>query len=174
MENICGIVDFDGCHTQEFGFLTREFGYIGMNTSDKPMSYRYDLSQFWPNLSKKSRKTAYFCEKNIHGLRFKPKKFEVVKPYNQFERDVRNFYSDYASSEKYIVAFKGGCVEKNVLQKLEVPFVNIEIYDVPKYDTLNVNGEYNRFTCGYHDNVFHCPRAEVKAFKDFLQSRTVM
>ena len=171
--NICCIIDFDGFHVDKLGFLTREFGFIGMH-DENPRSHRYNLTKFWSKTSEKSKKTIFFCKKNIHGMSFRPMPSEIVKSYSNFEKDVKDFYLECCSTRKCAVGFKGGHVERDLLQKLRIPYINLEEYQVPKFDILNRDGKYNDFNCGYHQNLYHCPKAEVMAFRDCLRDIIVL
>ena len=68
-----------------------------------------------------------------------------------------------------MVGYKGGHVEKDLLNKLNIPSLNLETLGCPKYDVLR--HEHLKYTnlspsCGFHqdDTRHHCPVTECHAF----------
>ncbi|KAG8172488.1 hypothetical protein JTE90_009834 [Oedothorax gibbosus] len=66
------------------------------------------------------------------------------------------------------MAFKGGNIEKNVLWRLNIPYLDLEEYGCPKFDELKKSLTSFK-TCGFHiDETLHCPQAEVTAFRAWM------
>ena len=74
-----------------------------------------------------------------------------------------------------MVAFKGGHVEKDVLKKLGIPYVNIELFGCPKFEKLTNLGYKLIPNCEHHrkrqDVRFHCAKVECVAFLDWIKDQ---
>ena len=57
----------------------------------------------------------------------------VGRSENRRKRLVKDFYDSVGKSP---VAYKGGSIEANLLRKLNIPSVNLEIYGCPKAEHL--------------------------------------
>ena len=68
------------------------------------------------------------------------------------------------------MAYKGGTLEKTLLEQLRIPSVNLETFGCPKYEYCNAP----HFDCGCHSNSrFHCSMGECYAFMTwFNKSQT--
>lgn len=75
------------------------------------------------------------------------------------------YYNQVKSEDNNVVGFKGGGCEKELLQKLNIPFLNLETIGCPKYDHLTGN-KFKNLSCTYlRLRALHCPVSEVSAFK---------
>lgn len=164
-DRICGIIDLDGFHVED-EFLVREFGYISMKWK-VGKSKRYDLSPYGHRLSKQDLKTIRYVKNNVTGLTFKPMLGELFYDLDDLDDHVVDFYESCKTSSRKVLAYKGGHVEQDLLDDLEIPSENLEIYGCPKFSELQCE-KYDRINCGYHIEDLHCPRSEVTSFKDWL------
>ena len=164
MNAICGVVDFDGFYVSS-EFLVRECGFVGIHWNEGE-SVKFNLSSFKSKLSKNDWKTVRYVEKNIIGMKFTPYKGEKVYNLKTLDHKILEWYGKTQTPSKYLVAYKGGCVEKKYLNKLGIPNINLEIFGCPKYDTLKEN--YQGKSCGFHENDLHCPKVEVEAFRKWI------
>lgn len=170
--NICAVIDIDGFHTSTT-FYPREFGYTSL-TKRTNESFRFKLNHLAKQLSSKDWKTVRYCTRHIHGLRFcthpQEKDLHDAETLKQL---IQCMYNDNKTLEKYIIAYKGGCVEKQILDELEIPSVNLEDFECPKYEHLPKPSIKD---CGYHskyayNNAYvHCPKVECYAFADWIMS----
>ena len=164
MNTICGVLDMDGFHVMG-EFLTRECGFVGI-TWNEGESVKFNLSPFKSKLSKNDWRTVRYVEKNVIGMSFSPHKEEKVYSLKTLDSKIFEWYAKAQTSTRYIVAYKGGCIEKQHLNKLGIPNVNLEIFGCPKYNILKENYQGN--SCGFHKKNLHCPKVEVEAFRKWV------
>ena len=67
------------------------------------------------------------------------------------------------------MGYKGDHVEKDLLNKLNIPCLNLVTLGCPKYDVLRSQDlKYTKLlpSCGFHkdDTIHHCPVTECHAF----------
>jgi hypothetical protein len=70
-----------------------------------------------------------------------------------------------------LVAYKGGTIERDLLNMLGISCINLEIMGCPKYECLLSAYNVKHEDCGYHitRGKYHCSRHEVKLdFRNFL------
>lgn len=167
MENICCVIDFDGFHVGG-RFLVREFGYIGVDKSCSANSIKFDLRPYEKDVQPSQWKTVRYVTKHVTGLPFKPTDDEETIPFESLDAKVTAVHNLFKTSEKYAVAFKGGHVEKDVLERLGIPYVNLEDFGCPKFSVLREESE-DLEDCGTHiKDDLHCPQAEVTTFRDWM------
>lgn len=167
LNRICGIIDFDGFHVGR-EFLVREFGFIAMKRSSRiGKSKRYDLRPFSHLITERNARTIRYVTDKILGLPFHPLRGEYVYALEDLDDHILDFYERCKTPRRKVIAYKGGEVEKERLDDLEIPSVNLEIYGCPPFNELQ-NRRYDEISCGYHKRYLHCPRAEVTAFKDWI------
>ena len=58
-----------------------------------------------------------------------------------------------------MVAYKGGHVEKDLLNRLNISCLDLETWDCPKYEQLKQTIVEPLASCGFHlnDIIHHCP-----------------
>ena len=73
-----------------------------------------------------------------------------------------------------LVGYKGGNIERDLLNRLGVSCINMEIMACPKYEQLLCKYGVKPTVCGYHikrsDVTYHCSGHEVKLFSQFLDT----
>lgn len=159
---ICGIIDFAGSRYNGM-FLVREVGYIGLGRSVKKakgevFDYKPYMLSFADAPSPKKARTSAPPP---------PPQMEV-SDLRDLDRHILDFYEKVKTKVKNVVAFKGGECEKEVLERLGIPFKNLEDLGCPKYNEMDTK-KFRSFACKYHKNKdLHCPVAEVAAFKTWL------
>jgi hypothetical protein len=87
---------------------------------------------------------------------------------------VRKFYSAYRINENSVIAYKGGSFERTLLNRLNIPSFNLELFGCPK--DVDIFPEMPWLECcGQHlllknnkDTYKHCPHVEVEAFLHWL------
>jgi hypothetical protein len=69
-----------------------------------------------------------------------------------------------------LVAYKGGTIERDLLNMLGVSCINMEIMGCPKYECLLSAYNVKHEDCGHHitRGKYHCSRHEVKLFSQFI------
>ncbi len=81
------------------------------------------------NLNKKDKINTEFLQRNIHGL--------SLSDENGFELDmidviVKKFYTSYKLNSNSVLAYKGGRIEKDLLEKTKHPCSKLRVFWVPK------------------------------------------
>ena len=160
------IIDLDGYRLKSGQFIVRELGWCtmqGKNDSQhfySPMRYR--------DLSYKDRRTVHYVYRHVHGLRFEANYNEAALPQRDVESVVRALYKGG------LIAYKGRQVEKELLDKMGLPCVNLEDFGCPKADALwFTHLNYPSGTsCGHHKvETIHCPKQETYLFYQWMQSQ---
>ena len=167
MNNIVGILDLDG-FTVNKKFLCRELGIIEVG-QETATSYHFDIGIRWADLSPKDRKACMYVGRYVHKLPLIARRGSL--PLNNLNGVVNDFYNDIKKSEKSVIAYKGGCLERNLLNELNIPAVNLESFGCPKAEQLFDKLAWIE-TCGQHigtDPHKHCPKVEVEAFMLWLK-----
>ena len=88
--------------------------------------------EFYPclqyqDLERRYQKSFRFCRAHIHKLSYNPEKRS--SPCSTAIEKIHNFITE---NEIEIVMYKGGCVEKNLCEELQIPSMNIEEFGVTK------------------------------------------
>ena len=171
MNDIVGIIDMDGFPIGK-KFYCKELGILKVGDNDGK-SYFFDLGIRWNELSEQHKKTCKHVIKHVHKLPFGvPKGIDAYK-HSQLEEIIIKFYHEAKQCENSTLAYKGGNFEKNLLIKLNIPHVNLEIFGCPKASQLFENLIWLE-TCGHHygeHSYQHCPKVEVEAFGTWLEEK---
>lgn len=175
LANVCLVIDFDGFFIQK-KFHVREMGFASLTTEFKG-SYRFKLDHLADRATDKDWRTIRYCTNYIHGLSLK----SLPGEKNPFDEEFLKIllkleYKEAKTAEKYLVAFKGGHVERDVLEELEIPYVNLEDFGCPKFDCLEHFLKPVVKDCGYHKKLrnegatAHCPRIECFFFAEWVKN----
>ena len=119
-------------------------------------------------MSYTDKRTIQFVKHRVTGLPFIPSHAERTKyplrSQEDVEKDVLALWNRYKTSACQVVAYKGGCIEKDILDKLKIPSFNVEAINCHKYDALaKLYGK--TFNCNCHlVGDFHCSEDEVYLF----------
>lgn len=169
LANICVIIDAECFYIQGHQRI-RELGFSSL-TQERNGSYRFDLSQYVQKMNNKEWKTANYCKKRIHGLTIQPLAGErYCMNEKEIDSIIINLYKKNYTDKQYLVAFKGGHIENDKLDKLKIPFINLESFGCPKYKELPTPAIYD---CGYHIPIpnVQCPIKKSFAFKTWVQQQ---
>lgn len=159
LENVCLILDLEGYCVQK-KFYARELGWT--TWQGQSGAKHYQLPFRWKTLCPKDRLTAQYVYHRIHGLPFEAHTAEKARPLKNLKGDVLTLYTQAKTPERFVVGYKGGHIEKDLLQELDLPAMNLEEYGCPKFeklDTLSVIQD-----CGHHRFKHHCAMVESHAF----------
>jgi hypothetical protein len=167
--NIIGVVDLDGFFVEK-NFFCRELGIIAYeDTYGTSFHFKTELSD--ENLNEKDRINAKFLQRNVHGLSLSD---DNGLELNMIDVIVKKFYTSYKLNSKSVLAYKGGQIEKDLLEKLNIPSVNLEFFGCPKAKDIYPEMIWLE-SCGEHNllrnktNVHeHCPKVEVEAYLHWL------
>lgn len=157
-------------------FFCRELGYCAL-TPNYNDSILFDLTEVSKTFTKQEWDTATFTKHRIHGLSLRPfyaeKNLEDLEQLEMFIRIIR--FRTSGNGNKNIVAYKGGHFERDVLNRMDVPSINLEDLNCPKFDELIKFYEPDDLPqdCGHHiqkfNKVFHCPKVECYVFAEWLK-----
>jgi len=164
------IVDLDGYQVNHQPFIVREMGVYSLQHG----SFSWFLENKLPYLSleKRDRKTVNYVYHHIHGLRFESSKQEKALPQHLVKTMIESAYHRSRTQHQYMVAYKGGYLEKNLLNELQIPCVNLEDFGCPKVEKLIAMGFDVGLTCGRHAKpTHHCPKQETYLFYQWIQSQ---
>ena len=168
LERICLIIDMEGFFLSKF--YVRELGYcnhLGGNGSK-----HYSLPMNYVDLVPTQKRQADFVTRRIHGLPFTPTRFENAQPQERLAQDVADIYQLNMTPEKTVIAYKGGHIEKDLLEEMELaPFVNLEDFGCPKVsDLMHAGIGQEVWDCGNHHGAgtAHCAMAECQILRDWI------
>ena len=170
MNDIVGVIDKNG-FVIERKFYCKELGLLKVG-DDTARSYFFDLGIQWCKLTEKDRRSCAYLIRHIHKL-----PFEVPDGVRAFKLSALNeivikFYYQARRSRDSAIAYKGGHFEKDLLERLGVPSVNLERFGCQKASEL-IGDLVWLETCGHHlvkDAYFHCPQVEVEAYADSIKN----
>ena len=126
MDKICVVIDLEGFHIKSRGgFHVREMGFCDCERSNMG-SKSYQTPGYLMDLPMQDRTTVQYVTKHIHGLPYTPKQQENAKPACEIHDDVLAVYQQHRTPERNVIGYKGGHVEKDLLDSLNIPSHNLE------------------------------------------------
>lgn len=171
LSRICGVIDAEA-FSAKGEFIIREVAIISL-TTDNIYHKTFNLKNVINKslLSKKDWSTCKYQSRFVHGLSIYPLYKEPCLDYNQLKYYISGIYSILKTKNRNVLAYKGGSIERDLLNELNIPSFNIELLGCPKYNPLQAK------ICKYHVktdrqaiNKIHCPIYEIQFFKQFLIS----
>ena len=163
------IVDLDGYQVKHQPYIVRELGLYSLQHGS--FNWFFENKLPYLSLEKRDRKTVNYVYHHIHGLRFESSKQEKALPQPMVKPIMESAYLRSRTQQHTTVAYKGGCLEKNLLNELQIPCVNLEDFGCPKIETLVAIGLNPGFSCGHHTQPqLHCPKQETYLFYQWMQS----
>ena len=169
-DELCFILDLEGFFTHRKFFHVRELGYYTWNQENGRHAFFIPIPH--KALNDKDKSTFHFVCNKIHGLSYQPTQAEHAYHPMLLKSLVKKLYQKHKTNTRTVVGYKGGHVEKDLLEKLNIPSLNLETLGCPKYDVLKTQFESLVPSCGFHkdDKVHHCPVTECHAFWKWYQS----
>ncbi|CAB3977255.1 Hypothetical predicted protein [Paramuricea clavata] len=109
--------------------------------------------------------------KKIHGL---PMVHSRLTPDFYTLKESMAFLTKEFMDGADLVAYKGGDIERNLLNNMGTRCINLEVLGCPKYvDLLTMYGQTQE-CCQYHIAAnYHCSKHEVKMFANYIYSLLV-
>ena len=168
MNDICCCLDLEGFRVQG-QFVVRELGWCDREAK-RVGCFHYTSSVPYSSLNDRDRRTVVYVRQHVTGLPFYPGPKERalgVHAQNQVKDDMVTIWRKCQTPQAYAVAYKGGTVEKELLEQLRLPSINLETLGCPKYECCTPSP----FDCGCHDHDrFHCSMSECHAFMTWLNT----
>lgn len=169
LTNICLIIDLDGFTINKI-FRVREMGFCSI-TKQTYGSFRFNLSHLLNEMNETDWKTVCYLQHNLHGLTLEPhpEEQDCLKE-KDINKIILQLYEKSKTAEKYVVGYKGGTFERDLLEKLQIPYLNLEDFGCPKFEHLS---EPQMKDCGFHIKIHnvHCPMKECVAFAYWLYEK---
>ena len=163
--DICGVIDIEGYFFNN-KFHPREVGWCNYSMTEH-YSLHYFIREPYPKGDSKSCKTIGYQYNHCHGLSFKAN-YKCRKP-ERLRDDILAIYARQPKNRP-VVAYKGGHIEKDLLDSLGLPSCDLEIYGCPKFEMLRDYSTVQQ--CGHHkdSSKHHCPVVETACFMTWLSS----
>jgi hypothetical protein len=93
--------------------------------------------------------------RRIHGLPIVRRR--VDDNFYLYDEVMQRLYDMFKNAD--LIGYKGGTIERNMLNKMCVNSINLEVLGCPKYSLLLSKYGVEQHTCGYHlrnGDVYHC------------------
>lgn len=168
LDKVCGILDVEAFQHKKL-LIYREFAFApfdGNELSDEKLFLGPDIlhhnvspNQIPPPEARDIWYTIRTLKYKIHGLDLFPDEpSELCCPQEAVKWLILGWYEAFACNQRYMIAFKGGNLERDLLDWLNIPFVNLEEFGCPSFHTIPPE-ERKQFTisCGQHH---YAPRGE--------------
>ena len=146
--NIVGIIDLDGFSVQKT-FFCRELGII-THGDTYGTSFHFNTPLRYEKLCKKDKIQVTFVQEYIHGLSLAD---NTALNQDMVNTIVRKFYSAYHINENSMIAYKGGSFERTLLNWLNIPSFNLELFGCPKAVDIFPEMPYYWKTKKIHTNI---------------------
>lgn len=163
------ILDLDGYRIRS-GFILREMGVYSQRYGSLSWMFENTLPFFY--LDRKDQHTCHYVYRHVHGLPFESTPTEKAYPQHLVKHLVDVTYHQSKTHGKQLAAYKGGRLEKDLLQELQIPCINLEDLGCPKVEELVAVGFKPGSSCGHHlKPTLHCPKQETYLFYQWMQSQ---
>ena len=169
MEKICAVIDLEGFYIKSRGgFHIRELGFCDWQCH-RMGSRTYQTSGLFRDLPKEDRRAAAYVMKHIHGLSYSPRPWENARFPEDIEDDIRAIYQQAKTHQRDRLGYKGGCVERDLLARLNIPSHNLEDDGCPPFRKIRRLSRVQG--CGLHQKpwVHHCPMVECVHFVQWMR-----
>ena len=162
LRHVCLIIDLDGFMVSK-RFMAREIGWSTIHGVAK--SIHFELPMPYACLSPQNKKTVNYVRDHVHALPFDSRPEEYAVDLELLKYVVQSLYNNHRTAHQWVVAFKGGHVEKDLLRELKIPFVNLVDYNCPKVKDLLTEGFRPILDCGHHlHSHTHLPQSRMQLF----------
>ena len=167
----CVAIDLEGFQVKSRdGFHVRELGYRDWQCHHAG-SYRYQLPGYLKDLPKEDQITAKFVAKHLHRLPYRAFLREKARPV-EIEQDVHRLYKCHRTSKHHVAGYKGGHVERDLLNELNIPSYDLEEDGCPLFGRMELLQGVEG--CGHHKNplTHHCATVECVNFVNWMRRQS--
>ena len=161
-DDVCLVIDMDGFRV-DGRFQCRELGYCSWLGDSGRLAFKPFKS--FRHLIPEERRGVHHVYKRIHGMSYYPDPREEIG--TNPSKITKALYNDFSTEHRFRVAFKGGHLEKDVLLRLNLPYLDLEKIGCPTYDHLRMSYDEDLWEgCEWHaiPSAHHCAMTEGQAF----------
>lgn len=161
LDKVCGILDIEAFQHKKL-LIYREFAFAPLNgsvLSNEKLFLAHDVlshsvtpNEIPPPEARDVWYTIRTLKYKIHGLDLFPDEpSELCCPQDAVKWLILGWYEAFACEKRYMIAFKGGNLERNLLDWLNIPYINLEEFGCPSFHMIPQE-EREQFTksCGQH------------------------
>lgn len=168
LTTICAFLNLQGFQNKKLNRI-REVGWLA-KTSSAPFNFQVHPGPI-PLHQDDVRVALMYSKYKIHGLNFFPKTTEYSIPQDEVHKIIYELYDSAMSPGCDVVAYCGEGMEKNLLDDLLIPNIDLQQI-VPEFETWPDVQYYQRYNCGKHSNRDlgwqHCCSCKVMFYRDYV------
>jgi len=165
--NIVAIINCQGFQ-HGIPYRVRELAWIKNADNAVVQNFQVDPG-FLPSFGA-AQKTFAFTKYHVHGLSFRPPQYVARVHHHDVIRILRNLYNEAGGQGS--VAYKGGFIERDLLQRAGIPSTNLETMGVPCFHKSASDNSYS--SCGNHKfyefGEYNCASSKVMFYKDVIRN----
>lgn len=174
------ILNSVGCIISTEGFLLdskfhlKELGVM-FTYKNVWRKFRFSLGKF-KDLNPKLQLCANWTTRNIHGMKYANHRGELASiKLLEILKALKKECDKEAS--KPIIGYRGGYLEKQILDTCSIPHLDLQLLGCPKFNEL-FSGQRFGVECKIHDHcnpnvVPHCPVVKCIYFKNWCMSHAL-
>lgn len=179
LKNVCALLDIEAFQHRRLLFY-REFAWAPID--DGAMLFNQDdilshnvTPKFIPSREDRDVwRTFNTLKYKIHGLDLCPDDDgSCCVPQEAVKWIVLAWYETTITPDHFIVAYKGGNLEKDLLNWLQIPSLNLEDFGCPSFHSATqVEKDEFPISCGQHryalNGDYHCPIKETAFYRSWV------
>jgi hypothetical protein len=165
LQRITHIIDCEAYTWKKKTFLREVSVWEKINNSIKT----YHVYMPNPTLFDAYDRSVIYQIRKIHGLPIERRR--VDDNFYLYAEVMQILWGVFKNA--YLIGYKGGNIERNMLDKMRVKSINLEVLGCPKYSALLSKYGVAQHDCGYHlhSGVYHCSGHEVELFAHFVERK---
>ena len=184
LHTVCAVLDIEAFQHKSLTFF-REIAFAVVDPSLSEAQLLFSECVFSHNVyppftpppeDEAVWRTFDYVKHNVTGLDIHPDiNDSLTLPQEAVRWLILGWFEAVASDERYRVAYKGGNLEKRLLEWLRIPSLNLEDYCCPSFESLpsHIRESYP-VSCGQHryckKGPDHCPIRETSFYRRWLLS----
>lgn len=181
LERVCAVLDFE-CFQHKTLLYYREIAFAPIDVLPPGKLINLHVTPDHPPLQYGDRalwKTFNTLKFHVHGMDIHPDQYGTNVVSQLSVPGIIRALHQYASTpDRYVIAYKGGYFERQMLQQLQIPYLNLEDVGCQTYSSLPSieKAFYIPFDCGQHryaiaGEVDHCAAKEVAFYRQWILAR---
>lgn len=152
------ILDLDGFILED-GFRCKEMALIEVG-SGRLLFEHYRLDKRFQDLSPREQSSVQYVTNAVHGLPYINTKYDNLDQAHLLESVLFAIRSGPYALADVVVGYKGGHLERSLLDELQIQSVNMELLNCPRFNTLLDSMQSDKhLRTGYSNDIaaIHCP-----------------